>query len=568
MTPSSRLSALAAAAAACLLLSAPALHAQTAPDAGKLLRDSERAPAANLPPAVPAPGVAQPAPESGAGPRVQVSAFRLSGVSLLPEAELQARLAPFIAQPASLSDLRRAADAVAAAYRERGFLVRAYLAEQELQGGVVTITVLEGRLAALRIDRPAPGRHISDAQVRATMTARQKIGAPVRADDIERAIGLLNALPGVSASSLLEPGDHPGESRLVVAVKDEPAVTGQLQIDNAGAKASGEWRASGGLSLNSPLGRGDQVQFYASKSRGSNYGSATCTAPLGHDGLRASANVSRLDYGYDLAASRYTGAATVLGAGLSYPLLRSQGLNLNAGISHDRKAFNNAVAGIQLNDKTVALSGLGLNGDAADGWLGGGLNQFSLLLGFGRLDLGGNAADLGADQATGGPQRQGSFQKTAWSLSRLQRIGDADTLAVTLAGQRASRNLDSAEKFGATGTGGLRAYSSAEPSADDGSLFSLEWRHQFSDSLQVSAFHEQARLQRDHGSNSATLAPNSYSLAGNGLGLSWGRASSLLMRATLAWRQGENPVRNLGTGADSDGTHRNPRALVSLLKIF
>ena len=239
MTPSSPLSALAAAAAAALLLAAPALHAQTAPDAGKLLRDAERAPAATLPAAPPAPGAAQRAPESEPGPRVQVSAFKLIGVSLLPEAELQARLAPFIAQPSSLADLRRAADTVAAAYRERGFLVRAYLAEQELQGGVVTITVLEGRLAALRIERPSPGRHIGDAQVRETMTARQKIGGPVRAGDIERAIGLLNALPGVSASSLLEPGDQPGESRLVVAVKDEPAVSGQVLIDNAGAKASG-----------------------------------------------------------------------------------------------------------------------------------------------------------------------------------------------------------------------------------------------------------------------------------------------------------------------------------------
>lgn len=558
----------AAAFAAGLLLAAPALHAQSAPDAGNLLREAERNAAKPPVAAPPLPARPERVPQSAAGPRVQVSAFKLSGVSLVPEADIQARLAPYLGKPASFADLQRAADSVAEVYRERGWLVRSYFADQELHDGVVALTVLEGRLAGVRVERAAPGRNVSDAQVVATMTARQKIGAPVRADDIQRAVGIVNALPGVSASSVLEPGDQQGTSRLVVAVKDEPRLTGQAQVDNAGSKASGELRASGGVSLNSPLGVGDQLQFYGSKSRDSNYLSAAYSAPVGSDGLRASANLSHLGYGYDLSGSRYSGAAGVAGLGLSYPLLRRQDLNLNTSVSHDRKSFDNSVAGIELSNKTIAVTAIGLSGDAGDGFFGGGLTQFGLTVSFGRLDLSGNAADLAGDQAATGPQRNGHFSKTAWSLGRLQRITAADTLQLSLAGQRASRNLDSAEKFGAAGNGGVRAYASAEPSADDGTLFSVEWRHQVNDDLTLAAFHERARVQRDHGVNSASLNPNSYSLAGSGLGLSWGRAQSVLVRAALAWRQGANPVRNPATGADSDGTHRNPRAYFSLLKIF
>lgn len=555
-----------AAAAAALLVAAPALLAQTAPDAGQLLRDANRAPAAPLPPAPPEPPKPPPATAPAAGPRVQVSAFKLSGITLLPESEVQARLAAYVGQPAAMGDLRRAADAVAELYRERGYLVRAYLPEQELRDGVVAIAVLEGRLGAVRVEQAPPGRRIGEAQVRSTMTARQQLGEPVRADDIQRAIGLLNALPGISASSLLEPGEQPGESRLVVAVKDEALVTGQVQLDNAGSKASGEWRASGGVAFNSPTGRGDQAQLYASKSSGSNYVSAAYSLPLGHDGLRGTVNASRLSYGYTLSDSRYTGAARVLGASLAYPVLRSAVQNLIVSAGHDRKAFDNAVAGIQLNDKTISVSALSISGDAADRVFGGGLTQFGLTLSFGRLDLAGNASDLAADQA--GPRRQGSYRKTVWALGRLQRITEADTLQLNLSVQRASRNLDSAEKFGATGQGGVRAYSSAEPSADNGQLFSVEWRHQVSDDLTLAAYHERARVQRDHTEGAGTLSPNRFSLAGSGLGLSWGGAHQLLVRGALAWRHGENPARNVGTGADSDGTRRNPRAYISLLKLF
>lgn len=552
---------------AALLNAGLAAYAQTPPDAGKLLREAQKALEAPPPP-TPAASTPARATDPASGPRVLVKSFTLTGVSLVPEAELQARLAPLVGQSASLADLRRAADSVAAHYQAAGYLVRAYLPEQTLRDGVVTIAVLEGRLSAVRVEQQAPGKHIAKERVQAMMTARQKIGAPVRADDVQRAISLLNALPGLSASSLLEPGQQPGETALVVSVKDEPALSGQVQLDNAGSKATGEWRASGGLSWNSPLGLGDQALVFASKSRDSLFGSLTYSAPLGVDGWRGALNASRLDYDYQLSGTRYDGAASTVGALLTYPFLRSQRTNLGLVASLDRKSFDNGVAGIQLNDKTVTLAGLGLGGDMADDWLGGGITQWSATLNWGRLNLSGNASDLASDQLAGGPNRQGSFRKLSLSLGRIQRITRADSLLINLSGQLASRNLDSAEKFSITGNNGVRAYSSSEPSGDEGALLGLEWRHQFSDQLTLSAFHDHARLKRDKRPNLSTLSPNSYTLGSNGLGLSWGRASTVLIRGAVAWRVGDNPVRNPATGADSDGSSRNPRVYVSLLKVF
>lgn len=552
--------------AAAAMLSCAAVHAQTPPDAGKLLRDAERG--TQLPPPPPPTGVAPASPAEGtAGARVTVLGFRLRGVTLLPEAELQVRLAPFVGQPASLADLRRAADAVARAYQDAGYLVRAFLPEQDLREGVVTIEVLEGRLSGVRVEQAPPGRSVGEQRVLRTMTARQKIGAPVRADDVQRAIGLLDSLPGVQASSVLEPGDEPGETRLVVAVADEPLFGGHLQFDNAGTRASGEWRSTGSLDVDSPLGFGDQAQFFASHSAGSDYGSAGYSVPLGYDGWRASTTLSRLAYAYDLNATRYSGGATSWAATASYALLRRAGASMSLSLAYDRKAFDNAIAGIQISDKTVATRTLALGGDAADAWLGGGVTQFSLSLAFGRLDLGGNAGDLAADQAADGPDRDGSFRTLGWTLTRLQRLSAADTLQLSMSGQRANRNLDSSQKFNATGPSGVRAYSSSEPSGDDGTLASVEWRRQVTPELTLSLFHDHAWLRRDHERNDATLDPNRYTLASHGIGATWSGPGRLLARAALSWRAGRNPVRT-ADGDDSDGTRRDPRLFVSLVKAF
>lgn len=553
---------------AALLNGALGAYAQTPPDAGKLLRDAQKAQEVPLPAAPAASSVARAAEPSTAGPRVRVQAFKLTGVSLLPEAALQARLAPLVGQSLSLAELQAAADQVAADYQAAGYLVRAYLPEQTLSDGMVTIAVLESRLAALRVEQAPPGKRIAKARVEATMTARQKLGQPVRADDVQRAISLLNALPGVSASSLLQAGEQPGDTVLVVSVKDEAALSGQVQADNAGSKATGEWRASGGLSWNSPLGFGDQAQVYASKSSGSTFGSLNYSAPLGADGWRGGLSASRLQYAYTLSGTRYDGAAGTVGTQLNYPLLRSATSTVSLAATLDRKAFDNSVAGIELSDKTIALATLGLGGDRADDIFGGGVVQWSATLNWGRLNLRGNAADLAADQTAGGPDRQGSFRKLNVSLGRVQRLTPADSLLLNVSGQWANRNLDSAEKFSITGSNGVRAYSSAEPSGDEGALLGLEWRHQFGDALTLTAFHDQARLKRDRTPNAATPSPNSYSLGSNGLGFSWGRASTVLVRGAVAWRVGENPVRNVATGADSDGSSRNPRVYVSLLKVF
>jgi hemolysin activation/secretion protein len=552
------------------LLAALGAQAQTSsgPSAGDLLRDAERATA--RPPAAALPAAAAPAPgPSGSGTTVQVGRFDVQGARSIDAATLQAALQPWVGQRHDLAALARAADAVAELYRARGLLARAWLPEQSIRDGVVRIQVVEGRLAALRIERRDAPRAVSDDQARRMLLARQREGELLQVDAMQRAVALLNELPGQRAASLLEPGDAEGETRLVLALTDAPLVSGTISADNTGARSTGTARLVAGLALNGPLARGDQWTASAALSEGSRYLRLGGSLPVGSDGWRAGVQASGLDYGYSLNGARYTGNAATLGATASHALLRGSDTNADLRGELQTKRFRNRVAGATLSDKRIDLLTLGMSGDRSDGFGGGGVWAASAELALGRLDLAGNAADLAADQVANGPGRQGRFGRALVSLSRTQRLSDRQTLTVAAVAQLADGNLDASEKLALAGPGAVRAYSTSEPGVDSGAVLNIDWKIKLAERWTLGFFHDEASGQRDQRSNLATLSPNQLHFSGSGLELQATLPEQgLQLRAALATRHGRNPARNPATGADADGTSRSTRLLLTLAKWF
>ena len=106
------------------------------------------------------------------GVTVAVRAFRFAGNTLLQADQLDAALAGFVGRELDFAGLQRASDAVAAAYRDAGWIVRVYLPEQDISAGVVTLQVVEARFAGLRFEGDA-SRLVQRSQIEAFFTARQ-----------------------------------------------------------------------------------------------------------------------------------------------------------------------------------------------------------------------------------------------------------------------------------------------------------------------------------------------------------------------------------------------------------
>lgn len=87
------------------------------------------------------------------GPCFSLTTISLTGVTLIPTREQQRLLAPWRNRCLTLADITRLTDTISEWYISRGYITsRAFLTEQDLSHGELTLVVLEGKLRAIHLD--------------------------------------------------------------------------------------------------------------------------------------------------------------------------------------------------------------------------------------------------------------------------------------------------------------------------------------------------------------------------------------------------------------------------------
>jgi hemolysin activation/secretion protein len=525
---------------------------QSPPDAGALRRQIEQQRQPPLPPKAAPQFEAPPPLEDTGGATVTVTAFDFSGNTLLSKNKLARSVAGFVGRPLSFAELQNAAIAVADAYRRAGWVVRAYLPKQDITGGAVTIQIIEAKLGEVRVN--GESKRISPDQAKHIVERAQRVGRPLNADALDRALLLIGDMPGVHAAGSLAEGIHQSETDLVVALADGNEVSGDVSADNAGQRATGAARIVADATLNSPFGFGDRAAATILHSSGSDYQRAAYSVPVGSAGWRVGLNGSHLAYSIisaAFAALDAHGNSSTVGLEGTYPLLRSRLKNLYFSANLDDKRFDNLSGGATTSRYSSQELSLGLYGNLFDNLGAGSANNASVTVTQGHLDLAGSPNE-GADAATTGTA--GSFRKVQFSASRLQSITDRFSLYAALSGQTASKNLDSSEKFYLGGSTGVRAYPADEAGGAEGLLFGFEARERLPRNFSLTGFVDYGSVRINKRSAFAgAQRPNDESLKGAGVSLGWFADFGLSAKATYAHRIGSNPSPT-STGNDQDGS--------------
>jgi hemolysin activation/secretion protein len=528
------------------------LAAQSAPDAGSVLRQIEEQQRKPLPPKSEAQFQAPEPMLSMGPPAVTVKEFQFAGNALLNAQQLAPAVAGYLNRALSFTDLQNAAIAVANAYREAGWVVRAYLPEQDITGGVVTIQIIEATLGAVRVEGEA--RRVRAGPLKRILAAAQAPGKPVNVRALDRGLLLVNDLPGVLATGRLSQGSNPAETDLVVTVEDAPLVNGNFTVDDAGSRFTGAERVIASASLNGQFGRGDRVDALLLHSEGSDYQRLAYSQAFGSRGFRFGVNGSHLTYDIvtrEFAALDAHGTSSTVGLEASHPLYRSRLANVYAALTVDDRQFDNSSAGQTTTDYSVQGATLAFYANAFDDFLGGGANNASIAYVNGRVDLSGSPNEV-ADSLT--TRTHGSFTKLRYSLSRLQVLTDRLSLYLGAAGQSASKNLDSSEKFYLGGSDGIRAYPQDEGGGAEGHMVNLELRARLPRSFSVVSFVDWGSVTINKDNDILGAAPrNQADFKGAGLSVAWTASFGLTLQATASRRIGDNP-NPTSTGNDQDGS--------------
>lgn len=515
------------------------------------------------------------------GESLYVSHFVVYGNNELQPEELSRLLQPYSQRELTSRGIHEAARTLRAAYRDHGlFVAEVYVPPQAVVDGIVTLHVFEGVLEREGVELVNHGERVRDGVIEAILQKNLATGEVIRRSEFERAILLIDDLPGVTSHSIIYPGSEPGEARFLLQAEDTPAVTGNVDMDNFGSHYTGEGRLGSTLYFNSPTHRGDQLTLRAVTSGSdSSYLFLDYSLPVGGSGMRLGINADYLDYklGQEYRSLDYGGEAASARLFAAYPLVRSRHGNLNARLEYAYLVLEDDDRTGELRaDRRLNTVTAGIDGDHdPDAWANG-ITYFGAGITAGSVDVRGGDTFKAFDQQSLGTN--GEFVRINAELSRLQHIvGDWSTY-LGVAGQWASGNLDSSQKFYIGGPFSIPGYPTGEASGDHGAHLHVDLRHDFLNmpwggDFQASLFYATGwvRLFDEtwegwEGDN--PIIDNDITLSSWGLSLSQTWASGLIVRASLGRQLGSNEGRDPVTGDDSDGSDSDFRAWVQTIYYF
>jgi hemolysin activation/secretion protein len=409
--------------------------------------------------------------------RFDISRFEVQGNTLLAPQQVDAILARYRGQQRDFGDVQRALEALEAAYHERGYnLVTVALPEQELNGGVVTMRVVETRIGRVAVK---DNRYFDEANIRRSLPALQEGRTP----DLKAVSANLrqgNDNPAKQVTMKLRSGEKDDEVDAVLEVKDESPWKLMANADNTGTDASGKTHVGVILQNANLFGRDHlaSLQYTTSAEepgRVKVYG-AGYHIPLyqSGDSLDFYASYSNVDSGtisagaFNLAVS---GRGAVYGARYNQALDKRGELQSQLSYGLDVKAYKNSVqlSGTELGNN-VTVHPLSIAYQASTtlpaGEAGG---QVTLLR---NVSGGANGDQRAFALVRDGAKAGYTVLRMAGSISHAFK--NAWQLRAIANGQYTRDALVPGEQFGAGGATSVRGFIEREISNDSGLALNLE----------------------------------------------------------------------------------------------
>lgn len=515
----------------------------------------------------PSSSIAVEAPDGAEDVMFVLNSITIEGADAYDSDEVSGLYQNFIGQEVSLYKIYEIAKMLTLKYREDGYILsQVVVPPQTIRGGDIKLRVVEGFVNNLSVE-PSPTLPLLEEKnerayrlVRAYLEKATK-KRPLNIKELERGLLLVDDLPGITARAVMSQAqDAVGGANLSLLLSHDP-YSGLVSVDNYGSRFLGPLQTTGLVAANSYFGLGEKIELvgvYAPDNfdwvdENLAFGSLRYTMPLSDNGLSLDMSFShtRTDPGFTLEEFGVEGEATSFKAGLSYPIVRSRGLNL-FGISRIEATSIESTSNIDIDrEDDVRMGRLGVEFDWQDNILNGAFTSGDVLVSRGFNILGGGEkGDIDLIRPDSNPEAT----KISASLRRLQNINRSFRLSGTLFGQYASNGLVSSEEFGVGGAATIgRGYDPSEITGDHGISGSLELQWSLynpgdtttTPSLQPYAFYDVGRVWNE---DPANAQEERSSIASTGLGLRLGFQQGINADFMVA----QPLTRNVATNNDTD----------------
>lgn len=530
-----------------MLASFAAANAQQLPDASVLYPET----APRLVPPQPSPafkldGAPLPRTAASGGETFALKEIKFQGNTKLSSEQLASAVQPYIGQSVDLAGLQEIANGVTLHYRAAGYpFARAYLPRQDVSNGVITMNIVEGRYSEVAATIEKSGVQAPDREAQAYLSSLKK-GEVISAAEIERIALIMNDLPGYTAVPIIRPGAEVGGGDLEMRLVQSQRTRASIGVDNYGSRYTGLYRARADVARAHNLVLGDELRVTGLLTDGDTGLVALGYAlPLMPNGLRL--DLSAVHSSYELSGDWMTGAgfkgkADILGATVSYPLVRSQKLNLTLSGGLQDKRYKNEIG--TLERYTINTLPLAVNFDVRDQFNGGAVT-------FGALSA--TAAHVSSDNLPSA-SRDTNFRKVNLDIARIQRVTDRLQASIKASGQHTNNNIDATEFLPISGPNAVRAFPVGEFSGHRG------WSAQAELSYNLPQYNASPYVFYDKGYASNLTTTLKRTLSGYGVGTRFNNGSWII-DVTAAWA-------DAGAPSQVEPNERGARIWASIVKRF
>lgn len=422
--------------------------------------------------------IAQNVPDGAESITFILHEISFDGASAYALDDLASIYASSLGKKVSLADVYNIAEALTHKYRNDGYiLTQVVVPPQTIDSGKIRLRVVEGFIDRISVEGADNDKSLD--LVRTYARRIQENDGPVNVKALERALLLINDLPGVSARSVLSPSPtKTGAADLAIIVERDPFDV-VVSLDNYGSRFLGPWQAGAAGSINSALGLNERITVQAVFAPDTNQGkelgyySIGYTQPIGSYGtvFDASYSYTDTDPGFTLEPFEVEGQSSFYKIGLSHPLIRSRNVNLSGRLSFDARNVDSKNLLEPTREDRIRAVRTGARLEFLDTIAGVGVNSIDVELAQGVGLLGASDKhDANLTRAVGDPR----FTKIGFEAQRLQRITRGVNLLAGAKGQLSSNALLSSEEFGVGGMNYGRGFDPSEIVGDEGIVGKLE----------------------------------------------------------------------------------------------
>lgn len=430
--------------------------------------------------------------------------------ALLPQKALDGAVTPYIGRDVNGNDLSALLARVNALYTERKIsTARAVFTRQAVDGGVLHIELVEGKLGAIHIKGLRKTRE-SFVRKRIDIQPGQVVDTHVLRDNLV----YLNATTDLQCKALLEPGAERGQTDILIDVTEPSWHSVDLFMDDNGVDSTGRFRVGVDAKLYGLLGIDDRLEGNFEHSSGANDGEISYSIPVFTDGGRIEASYSRSQINIIDGAFRnldITGYSDNTSLAYRQPFIATQHWRLSGLVQYSIEDSITNITGQRIADTQTHAASVGgsvLHQSDGESW------SVSQLV-----------THLQSDEPMLG---RTDFLISPGSAYYIQRLWQSQWALRADAGWQLSsgKNIPSANLFQIGGLGSVRGYELGVLSGPRGYYTDLELHRNLFDRVDAYVF-------VDHGTI-YSFYPSSKSITGAGPGVLYHFRSWLTLSADVA----------------------------------